>query len=550
MDFLKSHWDRVRQQVDGLGASQKMLAAALVAIMVMTVAWWGRYAGQAEMEPLLNQPFSQEEIGRVQQRLALERIRYEVQGDRVLVPADEKFRALAALSYDQLLPQDTSNAFDQMVKDMNPWEPTGTTQKKFLLAKQTMLGKMIREWPEVSKAVVIIDATNERHFGGSVTPSASVMITSRGRGVKVGRKLAEAAADVVCGAQAGLARNQVKVVIDGATVPLDGGLDGASIDGDRVMEQIAQCERYRAERIRELLRDIKGVLISVTAKLNVKSEHETRHTYDQVTSKEKQTTSETTESNATTPAAEPGVGSNNGANTPMVINGGGGAGGTSQTQQKEITSFENFPSESTKTINSPAGEAVVTGVSIRVPVSYFSNIVAAKYPSIKDPTDEGVLQPLMDRELGIIRQQVMRCAGLEQESQVVVNPYMDARIEPAVIPTETTASSIQAVVGTHFREIGVLALAAVSLFMVSTMVRKGGATAVIPTHKPEPQPAPTLNMVGEVVGEVGGGNSLLDAVEMDDSAVKAQQMLDEVSDMVKEDPDAAATLVKRWLNRA
>ena len=64
MDLLKSQLDRIQRQLAGLTASQKMLTAALVAIMVMTLIWWGRYAGEAEMEPVLDQAFSQDDIGR------------------------------------------------------------------------------------------------------------------------------------------------------------------------------------------------------------------------------------------------------------------------------------------------------------------------------------------------------------------------------------------------------------------------------------------------------------------------------------------------------
>jgi flagellar biosynthesis/type III secretory pathway M-ring protein FliF/YscJ len=39
-------------------------------------------------------------------------------------------------------------------------------------------------------------------------------------------------------------------------------------------------------------------------------------------------------------------------------------------------------------------------------------------------------------------------------------------------------------------------------------------------------------------------------MEMDEDSVRTQQMLDQVSTMVKENPDGAASLVKRWLSRA
>ena len=41
----------------------------------------------------------------------------------------------------------------------------------------------------------------------------------------------------------------------------------------------------------------------------------------------------------------------------------------------------------------------------------------------------------------------------------------------------------------------------------------------------------------------------LDGMELDEESVKAQEMIGQVSTLVRENPDAAATLVKRWLNR-
>ncbi len=42
MDLLKAQFDRISKQLSELSSSQKMLTAALVAIMVMTLIWWGR----------------------------------------------------------------------------------------------------------------------------------------------------------------------------------------------------------------------------------------------------------------------------------------------------------------------------------------------------------------------------------------------------------------------------------------------------------------------------------------------------------------------------
>ena len=66
MDLFKPQLDRIQKQLSALTPSQKMLTAAMIAIMVMTLVWWGHYAGEPEMEALLPQAISQDELPRVE----------------------------------------------------------------------------------------------------------------------------------------------------------------------------------------------------------------------------------------------------------------------------------------------------------------------------------------------------------------------------------------------------------------------------------------------------------------------------------------------------
>ena len=65
MDFLKKQLDVIQQNLSGLNATQKMLTGALVVIMVLTMVMWGRYAGSAEMEPVLNQTLAEDDMARM-----------------------------------------------------------------------------------------------------------------------------------------------------------------------------------------------------------------------------------------------------------------------------------------------------------------------------------------------------------------------------------------------------------------------------------------------------------------------------------------------------
>src|SRR4029077_17318846 len=104
MDTIKAQLLRIQQQLSGLSASQKMLTASLLAIMVMTIVWWMRFAGTAEMEAVFDQSLPPAEMGQVQAALASANIPATVVGDRIMVPADRRVQAVAMLSYNQALP--------------------------------------------------------------------------------------------------------------------------------------------------------------------------------------------------------------------------------------------------------------------------------------------------------------------------------------------------------------------------------------------------------------------------------------------------------------
>src|SRR3954447_6966910 len=104
MDFAKAQYERIRQQLNGLSASQRMLTVTLLVIMGMTLLYWVRYAGKPEMEALLDQPIAPADVARIREKLVASGIAFEVSADRILVAADRKQEALVMLAYEQVLP--------------------------------------------------------------------------------------------------------------------------------------------------------------------------------------------------------------------------------------------------------------------------------------------------------------------------------------------------------------------------------------------------------------------------------------------------------------
>src|SRR5256885_7504607 len=103
MDLLKSQFDRIQQQLAGLSASQKMLAACLVVIIVITISWWGRYAAVPEMVPVVDRALAAEDLAVVRQQLQSSGIPIQVVDGKVLVPSDRFTEAVADLAFSQPL---------------------------------------------------------------------------------------------------------------------------------------------------------------------------------------------------------------------------------------------------------------------------------------------------------------------------------------------------------------------------------------------------------------------------------------------------------------
>jgi flagellar biosynthesis/type III secretory pathway M-ring protein FliF/YscJ len=251
---------------------------------------------------------------------------------------------------------------------------------------------------------------------------------------------------------------------------------------------------------------------------------------------------DTTENNEASSGGEAGVAPNIG----QSLTTGGGAGGTTNNTDSTESEYKTDYATRESVVQHPAGEVTALAASVRVPRSYF--VQAYKNANGGKEANDAALAAYTTTELDEIRKNVKGCTGITADDAIIVGEYSDATpVEP--VNTALPASSpVASMVTSHGKEIGVGFLAAMSLFMVSMMVRKSTPAPVLaaPVEKPD---AGKLPGGEEVAGEVAEGGAMLDGMELDEDAVKTQQMLDQVQHLVAESPDAAANLVKRWLNR-
>jgi flagellar biosynthesis/type III secretory pathway M-ring protein FliF/YscJ len=554
MDLFKSQFERIQQQLAGLTASQKMLAGALVAVMVLTLMHWGRYAGEAELAPLLAKPMAAEEVRRISEQLDAAGIKYEVSGDRILVPADKQAKVFATLAMAGAMPRSTHDGFDEIVKKISPWDGQNRQDKMFNRGKEVFLSEVIGNLPDVFSAQLSIDPTQKRQLGGGVEPTASLNITMK-PGVKAPRKLVEAAARIVSGAQSGLTLKNIQVVVNGAYHPVSEEGDAGGYDQDRRQQEEERLSRV----VLDLMKDIPGLQVWVS----VKVDHQNR-TSEKVTFDEKGTLhkalhehSETKEQSggAAPPPIEPAAGSN----IPPVSVSVAAAGGPTLTSTTEKVDYGILPAQEKLHLTQKAGAMLPVGASVRVPRSYFVHIAKKGQHAAKEP-DEAVVEAVILKEMRRIQEQVAQSVALSGPEVVATAAYYD-QLPPMPAPAVATAGgTVAAVVMGHTKELALGALALVSLFMASMIVKKSAPAPALATAGGGMMTAGSgaggvyggrvLDSGELLAGEAGEGKPLLDGMELDEDAVRTQQMLDQVATLVDENPDSAASLVRRWMIRS
>ena len=360
MDAWQAQLERVKQQLAAMSASQKMLVGTLVAVMAATVLYWGRFAAAPEQVAVLDQPLSESDIGQIDRQLDLSGVAHSVVNGKVMIAADRRAEVLANLMYAHALPADTHSAFEEMTaKQLNPFSSQTEREATYSHARELDLTAIIRRWPGVADASVVINNRNEHHLDHSDPPTATVDIRTRDAGDSgVDRRLAESAAAGVAAAVSGLKPDQVRVIIDGRTTRVQsrqsGEADGLA-PGD-VLEVQAREEAYLESKVRSQFAFIPGLNVTVTCDVQNQTRVEEIHNYDKggaVSLPDYENNRSSEQHNADPAAREPGAATNDGtanaggANGPASIDGGGGsmAGGpvsTSSTTTDELSHNQVF----------------------------------------------------------------------------------------------------------------------------------------------------------------------------------------------------------------
>ncbi len=547
MQRFRQQLDVVLQRMRELPVSSRLLIGSLVIILIMGLFLVQQYAGTSSMTVLPVKVSAQPQAIEWMEQMD---IPYKKDGAKLLVQSEQKYAVLAHLTEDGDADVGTID-FESLLQQENPFSSRERDQKRWLTAKMNVLSRMISRMTGVRSATVVIDEPGRMQgFGSSyVPPSASVNVVMKSG--EMNQETVDAVARLVAGAHAGLKPERVAVTDANANrMRMPRSSDSLTAGGN--LEHKVNTERLTKEKIESALSYIPGVIVGVNALVDTTDVTRHQDTYRDAVVGPKTERSSVSSMSTNSGGAEPGIQSN----VAVSLESGGRSSTSSSQEQSESTLEPRFPAEHSVTKDAK-GYALKINASIGVPRSFLIGVYRnSKNDQAAEPTDA---------ELTAIEQQ--------QRSQIseLVSPLVDTvgmvgaikgDVVVGVIPDfamAETGSRLQeastspwmiaeAAPEGMIKTIGLGALAVVSLLMMFMLVKKAGKQEPLPSASELAGLPPPIQVDdSDIVGEADESTPALEGMELDDEALKRQQMLSQVNESVRENPDEAAALLRRWM---
>jgi flagellar M-ring protein FliF len=352
---------------------------------------------------------------------------------------------------------------------------------------------------------------------------------------------------------AGLVPEQVEVVdtVNVGSMGSDGSLAYAELTEDNpVLQQQFAYEQRKKNEILNLLGPIRGALVEVHAVLSpqVASKTYTKTPDEKGTLQRTEMEEETTNSASMAPGGRPGLAAQGPGAQPDP---------PSPTEQNDsaVTRDENsylvgYKEQATE----EAGPTVQdVNATVRIPMDWLVETIWTQRWKLQNPdADEGDAPPPTPADLKQLEEE--QRTQLQTDIENILpeksggqNPFPRVQVsffhtpEIAPIPEPTLSETAMAWTAAHWTMLAMFGLALASLWMLRSMVKSAGKQREAPAGRP------TLQLDLPAGGE---GSEEEEAQQPRLRLNKGPTLKDDLAQLVRDDPDTAATILRAWINDA
>ena len=374
MDLLRQVLATIKKYLGQLRPTDKLLIGSLAVIIAMALVMVAMLSASRRMVELLP-GLAAADQRRAATFLTAASVPNQVGADgKLMVPSEREGQARALLAENGQISGDKATLFDNLVEKQSWMLSNQQNAQIFMVALQNQLAADISKFKGVRSATVILDIPEATGIGRAVRrPTASATVTTRD-GSALAQSTVDAIAGYIAGSRAGLGVEHVRV-IDASTGKQRRPTTESDMIPTTYLEHAARVEGTVRDRLAELLGYIPGVIVAVTAQVDVTRVESTTTSHlpsgQGTLSEIRKTTEDTTNSTQSTPGAEPGLQSNVAAD---VNRGKTGAGNSSSTTKTE-NEFEIHAGTKSEKVADPRGMPTMVAVSVSVPYGFVEALV-------------------------------------------------------------------------------------------------------------------------------------------------------------------------------
>ncbi|MDA7951058.1 MAG: hypothetical protein MPJ24_06170 [Pirellulaceae bacterium] len=545
MDFANKAFGQIKELFLQLTPAARITTGLLFAVVVVSLFMLLQVQGSAPDEYLFGaEAVTQTEMNIIEGVFGKEGLtNYEIQGNRLRVPRGKKDLYLAALMKNDAMPKDIDAIRQSAFVGNNMLSSRDERQAKKQIADQATVERMLRDFDFVERATVSYDEI-QKGFRREKMRTAAVSIKAPGSRRLVDEDFAEIF-KFVRNAYAGINDENITVACVNGGGTRYGGEGMGFLDNPFLVKKKAIEDDLR-RKIQDIVNYLPGTTVQVVAELSPERVHRTQGTKLDPKNTVATRTSETSlsdQSQGPEKGGRPGTQANIANNAQSV---------TTSTAAKA-----NIEKSSLNQTQIASSEQILVD---RVPYVLKSASAVVRIPKehvlalwqIENPLQEGE-EPVVPSAGELDTIELREKTKIENAVKAMlpdvpagediypnINVVFAPTIKEEMAEAAPATSMLLTWLGTNWETLGMFGIGLVSLVVLRGMVKATVAASGNTSNEPSMRMDEDGNMVSSDEDEELEGSSL-------DFTSIGPNLKNDLADMVQRDPDAAASVLKKWI---
>jgi len=562
MNQFNQFVQQMRSLFEGMTPQSKLMAILLVIGIGVSSVFLiqGSVTGNGTMVYLLDgKPLSEEALDKIEFALGNSGLRgFERIGNRIRVPKASSDVYYKAISEGKAIPDGMGNAVEKALNSGSMLDNTQTTQAKLLSGKLKDLSDAIKRMDPMIYDAYITYSEDRIGFASNRIKTASVAIQTKGSKELSGDRR-RAIISFVEKSFAGLKQSDIALYCNGETMIASD--DPISMQQSKYYQLKRQQEQEYRIRAEKLLTDYGNVRLDVNVELDpmASEETETLSFNEKPTKIQSATSKKDAKSQRMQPGGRPGT-------DPNVVS---NKGQSLSSPDQNMESKEQFESEKSVTGNTLTKKETVghqttqVSVSVSIPFSYYRKAATYKWRELNPTKKASEMPEMTPADLELIQKETERsiqgkinpllpkvAAGEDKLPRVTVDSYTDFPVQDP--PEASLATTSMVWLSQSWQTLVLIGLVLAALLSLRSFAK-------------------TIPASNDRDFERGFDLPLDDAVDIDLSSLTDEEndafdpqaeggetapprlrttggdIKNDLTAMVRENPDAAATMLRNWI---